>query len=158
MHLFSFHNAFPQNQALFPIGLFVFWLSSELLVDHKSKTPVDIHIHLALTEAIKLFVAFGLYSARQKYSRYDSLDPDNEDHPLSNINLPLEGSHESCTPRNVRINELAQIYPRLSRLGGGRSSLSILVISTLYVIRAHMVCPALFHPREITTAPYFSDF
>ncbi|KAG1879149.1 hypothetical protein F4604DRAFT_1998874 [Suillus subluteus] len=158
MHFFSFHYNFSQNKALLPIGFFVLWVSSEILVDHKSETPVDIHIHLAFTEAIKLFAAFCLYSARQKYFRYDSLDPyqqDNEDQPLSNINIPLESSHESFTLR-IRLNELAQIYPRLRldwpSLNGWRLSLSILVISALYAIRAYVISKSREHTDPL--APY----
>ncbi|KAG2359632.1 hypothetical protein BDR07DRAFT_197267 [Suillus spraguei] len=152
--LFPFHYNISQNKALLPIGFFVFWVSSEILVNrHKSETPVDIHIRLAFTEAIKLFVALGLYIAKQKYFRYDSLDPcryDNQNQPSNNINIPLEGSHESSfTPGNVRLYELALICPRLRpdwlSLGGGRSSLSILVISTLYAIRAHAISKSREH-------------
>ncbi|KAG1834242.1 hypothetical protein EV424DRAFT_1363494 [Suillus variegatus] len=158
MHLFPFHYNFLQNKALLPIGFFVLWISSEILVDHnKSETPVDIHIHLAFTEAIKLFIAFGLYFWRQKYFRYDPLDPcrhDNEDQPLDNIDIPLECSYEPFTPRNVRLNELAQrLCPRSSpSLGGVRSSLSILGISTLYAIRAYVISRSREHIDPL--APY----
>ncbi|KAG2065729.1 hypothetical protein BDR04DRAFT_140701 [Suillus decipiens] len=145
--LFPFHYNISQNKTLLPIGFFVFWVSSEILVNrHKSETPVDIHIRLAFTEAIKLFVALGLYIAKQKYFCYDSLDPCryyNQDQPSNHINVPLEGGHESFTPRNVRLDELALMCPRLGpdwlTLGSGRSSLSILVISTLCAIRAYAI-------------------
>ncbi|KAG2145871.1 hypothetical protein DEU56DRAFT_978911 [Suillus clintonianus] len=153
MHSFSVYYNFSQNKGLLPIGFFVLWVSSEILVDHKSETPVNIHIHLAFTEAIKLFVTLGLYSARRKYFRYDwfpSLDHcrhDNEDQPLSNISLSLEGSHESFTPRNIRIGEVAEIYPpsAWSYLGDGQSSLSILVISALYSLRAYAISQSREH-------------
>ncbi|KAG1743324.1 uncharacterized protein EDB91DRAFT_1126805 [Suillus paluster] len=154
MHSFSFHYNFSRNQALLPIGFFVLWVSSEILVDHKSGTPVDVHIQLAFTEAIKLFIALGLYSVRRRYFRpdwspsFDASRHNNEDQPLNNINLSLEDSHESFISRNIRLSELAQIYPRLrptwSSLSA-RSSLSILVISALYSLRAYAISKSREH-------------
>ena len=93
-------------------------------------------------EAIKLlFVVLGLYPAKRKYFRSGPLhlmlpDMAMKINNLNDINLSLEGSHESLTPRNIRFSQPAQSYPRSrsawSSLGSVRSTLSILVISALY--------------------------
>ncbi|KAJ8583383.1 hypothetical protein M405DRAFT_513759 [Rhizopogon salebrosus TDB-379] len=142
-HSFRYNSS--QNKVLFPIAFLVLWVSCEHLVDRKSKPPLDTHIHLAFTEAIKLFLALGLYSARTKYFRFASFDAyrrdNNEDQPLDDITLSLEDSRESITPGNIRFSGRAQLYPRLIclNLGGVRSNLSILVISALYSLQVYVI-------------------